>query len=127
MSDSKIYAKSIYESINNNFKLLDALVKECNELEEIIKRYYQAKNELNLDIDKVYKDTDEFKQKYNESLKNLYEKEQTLKPYVCDGYNTLEPLTVRLFGEWGSGKTRLLREIKYYVLSVQESIKKDWE
>ena len=98
-------------------------MQECSELKDTIGTYYQAKNELNLDIDKVYKDKEEFEEKYRDSLKALYNKEQTLKPYVCDGYNTLEPLTVGLFGEWGSGKTRLLREIKNRALLSQYASK----
>jgi len=127
MSDSKKYAESIYQSINSNFSLFDTVVENCNELVEYIEKYYQAKNELNSDIDTVYKNKEVFKEKYQNALIELYKKEQELQAYSCDGYNSLEPLTVGLFGEWGSGKTRLLKEIKNQVIQKQERTKKIWE
>jgi len=47
--------------------------------------------------------------------------------YYCDGYTTIEPLTIGLFGEWGSGKTHLLKGIKNRILEDEEKKLKLWE
>jgi len=52
---------------------------------------------------------------------------QDISSYVCDRYHTIEPLTVGLFGEWGSGKTHLLKGLKSHIIIKQEAIKARWQ
>jgi len=87
--NSDEYIGVIVEQIAKNFKTLDVAVKACTNLKK-------AKDEYEKSLDK--KEEDFFV--------------QSIDDLICDKYRTIEPLSVGLFGEWGSGKTHLLKMIK---------------
>ncbi len=87
--NSDEYIDVIVEQIANNFKTLDFVVRECPDLKEAKDKYEKLQ------------DTKE---------KNFFV--QSIDDLICDKYRTIEPLSVGLFGEWGSGKTHLLKLIK---------------
>jgi len=120
------YEKQIAEIIIDHFKELDDVVKKCDKLQKCKNAYYQALNESNLGIDSVIKRIFDYQKKVvslDEECTNLRRNIGAL----CDGLNTIEPLTVGLFGEWGSGKTYLLKAIREEIDRRQEVNIKLWE
>jgi len=100
---AKKYAEVITEQIIDNFDALATTVEKCKELKEVKEKYNNLSLEDNMlmDIDKV-----------KERLEII---ENHIGDVVCDGYNSVEPLAVGLFGEWGSGKTYQLKLIKKHL------------
>jgi len=100
---AKKYAEVITEQIIDNFDALATTVEKCTELKEVKEKYNNLSLEDNMlvDIDKV-----------KERLEII---ENHIGDVVCDGYNSVEPLAVGLFGEWGSGKTYQLKLIKKHL------------
>jgi hypothetical protein len=117
----------IYKSIENNFKHLELIVRQCNELKAAKDTYYQAYNEQHLDIDRVSKNQTQYDEKAQDAQDAVNDIEKDIGQYFCDGYNTLEPLAIGLFGEWGSGKTHLLKGVKNKILNTHEEDIKLWE
>ena len=127
MLNHQNYIQMIDSSIDKNFRLLDRAIEGCEKLKEVRKTYYQALNEYHSDNDNVRK----FLSKYMTTLKkteaNMEMLQEDIGSYVCDSYHTIEPLTVGLFGEWGSGKTHLLKGVKNHIILRQERVKILWE
>jgi len=101
------YAEVIVGQIVSNFETLSATVKHCSELQDAKSEYDKASlsNGTLKNIDVL--------QKRVEII------EMHLGDVVCDGYSSIEPLAVGLFGEWGSGKTHQLKLIKKALLSLE--------
>jgi len=99
------YAEVIVGQIVNNFETLYTTVEKCEELKEAKSEYDKASP-----TDKTLTTIDAL-QKRVEII------EMHLGDVVCDGYSSIEPLAVGLFGEWGSGKTHQLKLIKKTLLS----------
>ena len=127
MLNHQNYINMIDKAIDKNFCHLDKTIEECKKLKEVREDYYQALNEFYLNTDNQKKNP----QKYEEALKNAENKmalvKQDIGAYACDGYHTIEPLTVGLFGEWGSGKTHLLKGLKNHIVVRQEGTKERWK
>jgi hypothetical protein len=95
------YIEVIVEQIAQNFQMLERAVKVCPELEKAKKKYraLQVKGE-----------DDFFALKEASDKVEIYQ--QSIGDLVCANYRTVEPLSIGLFGEWGSGKTHLLKMIE---------------
>ena len=120
------YINALVLSIENHFKNVEDTLKKCDKLQNAKKEYYQAFNELHSNIDKVEKNKEEFKQKEQKAKKKVdfLQKEIGI---ICNDYSNLEPLSISIFGEWGSGKTYLLRGIKYEFDKKLEEKKELWD
>jgi len=108
------YAEVIVGQIAGNFRELHKALKDCTELKELKISYDNlSPNDTTLmDIDKT-----------RDRLKII---ENSIGDLICDKYNTVEPLAVGLFGEWGSGKTHQLKLIQQRIKYMQsEKHKKD--
>jgi hypothetical protein len=105
------YIGVIVEQVAQNFQALERAVKGCPELKE-------AESEL--------QQTDESgtSLEIHEANTKVGIYEQSIDSLVCNyhAYRTTESLSVGLFGEWGSGKTHLLKliESKIYDIQLQE-------
>ncbi len=115
----------IYDSIVESFNRLDEVAQSCDKLKEAKKTYYQALNEEHLGIDHVKNNQEQYQEKTKEKKSEVASIQKEIGEYFCNGYKTLEPLTVGLFSEWGSGKTHLLQGVKYKI-KEQQNIKL-WE
>ena len=60
MLNHQNYIKMIDSIIDKNFRHLDKIIEDCEKLKEARKEYYQALNELHLDIDNVKKNPPDF-------------------------------------------------------------------
>ncbi len=89
------YIEVIVDQIRCNFQQLEKTIKICPKLQEAIEEYQKSKTEKTKNEISLYR--------------------QSIGDIACDGYRSIEPLTVGLFGEWGSGKTHLLKLIKYKI------------
>ena len=125
MSDNS-YSKSIANIIVEHFKELDEVVKECDELNKLKNEYYQVLNESYSKADFVSRLKERFTKKRDET-EEKYKKAKNDLGLHCDGIRTLEPLTVGIFGEWGSGKTFILKGIKEEINKKQEQNIELWE
>ncbi|WP_296824816.1 P-loop NTPase fold protein [Sulfurovum sp.] len=98
------YAEVITSQIIDNFDTLVTTMKQCKEIEKVKKEYSKLSPEDDtlMDIDNV--------------KKRLEIIENHIGDMICDEYNSVEPLAVGLFGEWGSGKTHQLKLIKKHLL-----------
>ncbi len=104
------YIGVIVEQIGGNFSDLHRAVGVVPELEDV-------KDEL---VEVQEKSTDDLKERELKIKVSLYE--QSIGDLVCnyDAYRTIEPLSVGLFGEWGSGKTHLLKLIENQIIDEQK-------
>lgn len=102
------YINVIVKQIGENFQLLHQAVGDCEELLKVQKEY------LSFDDDG---DVDMFVELHDRVA--LYRK--SIDDLVCnyEDYSIIEPLSVGLFGEWGSGKTHLLKLIQTRVKNIQ--------
>jgi len=105
------YAEVITGQIVANFDELATAMVECKDLEDAKKAY-----EKTSPLDNTLTTIDTLR----ERVKII---EDNLGDIVCDDYNSIEPLAVGLFGEWGSGKTHQLKLIKKHLLT--QTRKKD--
>ena len=113
---AKSYARVIVGQIADNFVLLEESVKSCDKLHTVLGEYKKAKEQGKISKFFFNRNIDE----YTAHVKSVEEKEGIS---LCDGYNTIEPLAVGLFGEWGSGKTHQLKLIKQNILYPPKDIK----
>jgi len=127
MLNHQNYIEMIDSAIDKNFNKLDSMVEACDKLKEARNTYYQALNELHLGIDNVENNPKKYEEALAEAQEEMALVHQDIGSYECDGYYTIEPLTVGLFGEWGSGKTHLLKGVKNRIIQSQESARKLWE
>ena len=70
------------------------------------------------------------RESHEKEVKDLWHEINNLQKKIgsyCVGYQTVEPLTVGLFGEWGSGKTHLLKGLQSYFITRLEDSKEYWE
>ncbi len=104
------YIEVIVEQIASNFDDLARAVIGCPELDKAIAEYRELASK---------EDVEFFTLKSAEDRVDAYQ--QTIGDLICDGYRTVEPLSVGLFGEWGSGKTHLLRQIEYRINQLQSN------
>ena len=123
MLNQQKYIEAIYSAIDKHFKNVDSSIHNCKELSKAYKEYRQALKELHSGIDNVVK----YPEKYQAALESAKVKiarvNKDINGAQCDGYRTIEPLTVGLFGEWGSGKTYLLKGLKNILINSQEVLK----
>jgi len=107
------YIGVIVEQIGGNFQELHEAVGNCEELQKAQKKYLEFDMD-NGDVEKFVELHDKYSLQ-KKSIGNL----------VCnyDVYKTIEPLSVGLFGEWGSGKTHLLKLIEQQVINLQHEKK----
>ncbi|CAA6806578.1 MAG: Unknown protein [uncultured Sulfurovum sp.] len=103
------YIDVIVEQIAENFQELDKTVKACKALEEKEKKFRNTYDAI----------------KYSRLELELKEQKSELPEVICNKYKSIEPLSVGLFGEWGSGKTHLLKLIESQVNRVQLDQKND--
>ncbi len=98
------YADVIVGQIASNFHNLHDKVQSCNELKDAREKYdtISPKNDTLLTLD--------------DAKKCLEIIENHISDMICDKHNTVEPLAVGLFGEWGSGKTHQLKLIQKKIL-----------
>jgi len=101
------YAEVIVGQIVNNFGTLSVTVKNCDELKNAKSKYDEASP-----TDKTLSEIDALQKRVDII-------EMHLGDVVCDGYSSIEPLAVGLFGEWGSGKTHQLKLIKKALLCLE--------
>ena len=102
------YIHVIVEQIAGNFDALRVAVEHCPDLEATIAKYRKLQDSGEDDF---------FALKSLEDKSEAYQ--QTIGDLVCAKYRTVEPLSVGLFGEWGSGKTHLLKLIEYRINQLQ--------
>lgn len=95
------YANVIAEQIERDFQTLYDTVVACDTLKEAMYDYRQDTATNNDDIFLL-----------QESTKDVKSYQRAIDDLVCDGYKSLEPLTVGIFGESGSGKTHQLNLIR---------------
>ena len=107
------YAEVIVEQIENNFCELAKQVDNCIALKDAIDEYNKVLNQSICDKFFFEKSVDEYRG-------YLGKVEGKINSNICDGYGTVEPLAVGLFGEWGSGKTHQLKLIKNRILNPIE-------
>lgn len=127
MLNHQNYIKMIDSAIDKNFNMLDKSIENCEKLQELRKIYYQALNEFHLDIDNQKKNPKKYEDALAKSEENIKILKQDMSSYICDDYHSVEPLTVGLFGEWGSGKTHLLKGVKNHIILRQEATKERWK
>lgn len=127
MLNHKKYIKTIDSAINKNFKHLDESIVNCKKLNEARKEYIVALRELHSGIDNVEKNREKYEQALNEAEEKMAKVKQDIGGFQCDEYHTIEPLTIGLFGEWGSGKTHLLKGVKNRIITSQEAVKERWK
>ncbi len=103
------YIKVIVKQIGENFQELHKAVGNCDKFLKAQKSY------LNFDMDNGK--PEKFVELFDDV--NLYKK--SIDDLVCNyqDYSIIEPLSVGLFGEWGSGKTHLLKLIQSQILTKQ--------
>jgi len=103
------YIGVIVEQIGGNFQELHDAIGNCEKFQKTHKEYLEF-DMNNGDVEKFVELHDKYSLQ-KKSIGNL----------VCnyDVYKTIEPLSVGLFGEWGSGKTHLLKLIEQQVIHLQ--------
>jgi len=103
------YIGVIVEQIGGNFQELHDAIGNCEKFQKAQKEYLEFDMD-NGDVEKFVELHDKYSLQ-KKSIGNL----------VCnyDVYKTIEPLSVGLFGEWGSGKTHLLKLIEQKVIHLQ--------
>jgi len=97
------YISVIVEQIGENFQELHKTVEACKKLNEDKKKFrstYELIKYAKLDVE-------------------INEQKTNLADVVCNKYKSIESLSVGLFGEWGSGKTHLLKLIESSINSIQ--------
>jgi len=97
------YIGVIVEQIASNFRELDETVEACKELQKKEKKF---RNSYEL-------------MKYAKLDAEINEKKTNFGDVICNKYKSIEPLSVGLFGEWGSGKTHLLKLIESSINTIQ--------
>ena len=127
MLNHQNYIHMIARAIDKNFHILDKAIEGCVKLKKARETYYQALNEY-------YQGTDNQKKnpkKYEDAIIKAEEQINLIKEDVgskiCDSYHTVEPLTIGLFGKWGSGKTHLLKGVKEEIIEQQIKDKTLWK
>lgn len=113
------YEKSIARTIYNHFIEVDSAVNSCAKLQELKKEYYQALNEVYSGADVIFKNPFKYRAKKDKTESKYKELKNDIGTY-CDGLKTIEPLSVGIFGVWGSGKTYILKGIKEEINTRQE-------
>ena len=103
------YIGVIVEQIADNFEDLYKAVKGADELKDVSTEVIRAEES-----------NDPHAVREAQTKLSLYK--QSIGDLVCDydAYRSIEPLSVGLFAEWGSGKTHLLKLIETEVLALQE-------
>jgi hypothetical protein len=112
--------------ITDNFNRVDRVIESCNELKKLREQSYIDLNESSSKAYIVQRLQQWYSKKAKDSAQKVISLEKDIGFY-CDEYNTIEPLVVGLFGEWGSGKTHLLKGIKYKISTQQEKNLQLWE
>lgn len=102
------YANVIVGQIGKNFRKLHDSVTICSELKEAIYTYR---------TDAKTKSDDLFSLQAN--AHKVYQK--NIDDLVCGDYSAIEPLTVGIFGESGSGKTHNLKVIRSSILKNENN------
>ena len=115
----RIYIEAISEAITEHFDQLKKAIEDCKKLKTLRSSHYQAYNELHSGLDVVEKNRERYTEEEQRLRREMHKAYQEIG-YICDGYKTIEPLTVGIFGEWGSGKTHILKGIKYTLYKRQE-------
>jgi len=98
------YAEVIVGQIASNFHDLHDKVNACEELKDVRKKY------------DAISPNDDTLMTLDDAKKRLEIIENHIGDLICDKHNTVEPLAVGLFGEWGSGKTHQLKLIQQKIL-----------
>jgi predicted KAP-like P-loop ATPase len=127
MLNHEKYIKTIDSAINKNFKMLDASIENCTKLNEARHEYLKALRELHSKLDTVERNKEEYQEALDTAEEKMAKIKQDIGGFNCDTYHTIEPLTIGLFGEWGSGKTHLLKGVKNRIITSQEAVKERWE
>ncbi len=109
LTQAQAYTQIIIIQIKANFCELARQVDNCQELKTAIDNYNKSVEQSKVSEFFLKLNPEEYRTKLDET-------EQKTNGYICDGYHTVEPLTVGLFGEWGSGKTHQLKLIKKQLL-----------
>ena len=122
----RIYIEAISEAITEHFDQLKKVIEDCKKLKTLRSSHYQAYNELHSGLDVVEKNRERYTEEEQRLRREMHKAYQEIG-YICDGYKTIEPLTVGIFGEWGSGKTHILKGIKYTLYKRQEESLRLWE
>ena len=104
------YIDVIVGQIAGNFEDLHHAVTIVPQLEKEVDKLVKVKEDK----------SDTLEEREAQIKVNLYK--QSIQGLVCnyDAYRTIEPLSVGLFGEWGSGKTHLLKLIENKVIDLQK-------
>ncbi len=97
------YMEVIVRQIGENFQELHRTVKACEELQKREKKFRNTYDTI----------------KYMKLDKEINEAKDNLNEVICNKYKSIEPLSVGLFGEWGSGKTHLLKLIESQINTIQ--------
>jgi len=116
------YIGVIVEQIGGNFSELERAVEHCPNLKKAIKEYRDLQNKEDF---LIFKKPSELKLREASTKVEIYQ--QSIGDLVCDEYRTVEPLSVGLFGEWGSGKTHLLKLIESRINQLQSNPLKNEE
>ena len=102
------YIAVIVEQIANNFTDLEYVIKNSPDLTKAIENYRTLQNKGQADF---------FALREASVKVEIYQK--SIASLVGADYRTVEPLSVGLFGEWGSGKTHLLKLIESRINQLQ--------
>ena len=97
------YINVIVKQIGDNFQELHKTIEACKELQKSEKKFRNTYDTI----------------KYMQLDKEINEQKDNLGEVVCSKYKSIEPLSVGLFGEWGSGKTHLLKLIESEINTIQ--------
>jgi len=105
LKQTQSYANVIVGQIENNFlKLHDAIIS-CADMEDAIYTFHQD----------IQTNTDDIFSIHNNNEKSkIYQR--NIYDLVCPDYKSIEPLTVGVFGESGSGKSHQLQLIRDGIL-----------
>ncbi|SFV61347.1 hypothetical protein MNB_SV-6-962 [hydrothermal vent metagenome] len=106
LKQTQSYANVIVEQIENSFLKLHSAIMSCDKMRDAIYAFHQ---DVETNTDDIF------------SIRNGNEKskiyQRNIHDLVCNDYKSIEPLTVGVFGESGSGKSHQLQLIRDGILN----------